>query len=693
MRFPRKRGAASVMARVFIPDNSVTTGAGCAGLSNTSANLAICYVRERDSSGTEVTGANLLAISTVGTWLDPAAGKLRFGPVDAAKLPGLYEVQFPDAAAFGTADVSQHIVIAVYEKTTTALKIGPNMVMIPLSKMTVLDGESNSIQLGGQAVEATGAITFPAGTIPATTTAMLLAANQAVNATNAPSVAAMLAGGLFGTSNAPATFSAAVFPAGTVAAESSVQAAIDAIPAAVLAGGGAWESSAQAALIALGTMPHDVWSTINVDSQDFYPWGTVGAYLYFNSATAAQQATQAYAGITQMPTATQIASCTAATVSSSTIMRTTNAPATFAAAVFPTGTVASTTNITAGTVSLASSQHVIVDSGTVTTLSNLPAIPNDWLAAAGVNADAVTKIQAGLMTNTTAVALATSQPNYAPAKAGDSMSLAPAYDATKTAAAATAVQAALDAICAIPATITLQHGNGSYLAISLAGVAQQDTLNAVGSAVVAVSSQISGLVSPTAANAMAAQFATMVEADGALWRYTEAAMVNVNVSVGDISGLTDEQAAMLAAIMAKANLIGAGTVTLTPAVRLPGPTITIVIGDSYGQSHGRPAIVLIDDTDQWPSNYADGTIKFSVKKYARNVELSVTATPVTVDGHKAVSVAMTSEDTAALSFTLNHQYDLRVHWDDGNNMALIDPPGPCEVEMPVTPPELDEDSE
>jgi hypothetical protein len=43
---------------------------------------------------------------------------------------------------------------------------------------------------------------------------------------------------------------------------------------------------------------------------------------------------------------------------------------------------------------------VIVASGTVTTLTNLPSMPNDWLTAAGVKADAVTKIQNGLATPT-----------------------------------------------------------------------------------------------------------------------------------------------------------------------------------------------------------------------------------------------------------------------------------------------------
>lgn len=63
---------------------------------------------------------------------------------------------------------------------------------------------------------------------------------------------------------------------------------------------------------------------------------------------------------------------------------------------------------------LAANQHVVVDSGTVTNLSNLPTAPTDWLTAAAVSAAAVTKIQTGLATPTnitlaTGVTLATSQ--------------------------------------------------------------------------------------------------------------------------------------------------------------------------------------------------------------------------------------------------------------------------------------------
>lgn len=56
----------------------------------------------------------------------------------------------------------------------------------------------------------------------------------------------------------------------------------------------------------------------------------------------------------------------------------------------PAATLASTTNITAGTLT------------TVTNLTNLPAVPTDWLVATGVKADAVTKIQVGLSRPATA---------------------------------------------------------------------------------------------------------------------------------------------------------------------------------------------------------------------------------------------------------------------------------------------------
>lgn len=73
----------------------------------------------------------------------------------------------------------------------------------------------------------------------------------------------------------------------------------------------------------------------------------------------------------------------------STRMATYTQPTGFLAATFPTS-VASPTNITSASgVALAASQHVIVDSGTITNLTNLPAIPANWLTAAGIAAGAL----------------------------------------------------------------------------------------------------------------------------------------------------------------------------------------------------------------------------------------------------------------------------------------------------------------
>jgi hypothetical protein len=99
------------------------------------------------------------------------------------------------------------------------------------------------------------------------------------------------------------------------------------------------------------------------------------------------------------------------------IIRTRTERIAFAAAlaspILTSGTGAGQVTVTSGKVtvgtnddktgySLAANQHVIVDSGTVTTLTNLPAAPTDWLTAAAVKADAVTKIQTGLSTLTAA---------------------------------------------------------------------------------------------------------------------------------------------------------------------------------------------------------------------------------------------------------------------------------------------------
>lgn len=150
MRFSRKRGVESVKFRIFIPDNSVTNGSGKTGLTSASTNLAISFSRAGDNGGTEITGANIVPIATIGTWVSIATGKIGFAPVDTTKFPGLYEIHVAnDCAAYLVGDLSEAVYWNIYETTTTALNIGPNMVLIPLSKVDILNGESDLVSILG----------------------------------------------------------------------------------------------------------------------------------------------------------------------------------------------------------------------------------------------------------------------------------------------------------------------------------------------------------------------------------------------------------------------------------------------------------------------------------------------------------------------------------------------------------------
>lgn len=140
MRFPRQRGSTQNSVRVFIPDNTASNGAGLTGLTSASTNLTVAWVRQLGALVT-YTGANIVSC-TPGSWADPGSGKIGFVVVDGTSMPGLYELQFTDAgtAAFGAQDASDNIIINIYEVTTAVLKIGPNMVLIPLVPWNYQDG-------------------------------------------------------------------------------------------------------------------------------------------------------------------------------------------------------------------------------------------------------------------------------------------------------------------------------------------------------------------------------------------------------------------------------------------------------------------------------------------------------------------------------------------------------------------------
>ncbi len=96
---------------------------------------------------------------------------------------------------------------------------------------------------------------------------------------------------------------------------------------------------------------------------------------------------------------------------------------------------ASTTNITAGTIATVSGNvngNVLGNvAGSVATLGTLPVVPTDWLTAAGVKADAVTKIQSGLAT-TTNLALVQAKTDNLPSDPADESLIIAATDALAT---------------------------------------------------------------------------------------------------------------------------------------------------------------------------------------------------------------------------------------------------------------------
>src|ERR1700694_3337858 len=84
-----KAGTTSKLLDIFIQDSSSTTGAGLGALAYNTAGLTAYYYRE----GAAGSVAIALATMTLGTW---ATGG--FIVVDAANMPGAYQLAVPDAA-------------------------------------------------------------------------------------------------------------------------------------------------------------------------------------------------------------------------------------------------------------------------------------------------------------------------------------------------------------------------------------------------------------------------------------------------------------------------------------------------------------------------------------------------------------------------------------------------------------------
>jgi hypothetical protein len=89
MKLKIKRGTTSKRVRVFVQDSSSNAGAGLTGVAYNTSGLSWYYIREDQSSATQVTLAN----ATVGSFTSGG-----FKEVDATNMPGVYELGVPDAA-------------------------------------------------------------------------------------------------------------------------------------------------------------------------------------------------------------------------------------------------------------------------------------------------------------------------------------------------------------------------------------------------------------------------------------------------------------------------------------------------------------------------------------------------------------------------------------------------------------------
>jgi hypothetical protein len=78
---------------IFIQNSSVSTGAGLTGLTNASAGLIWYYYRDDATAATVVSVVN----ETLGTWTSGG-----FKEIDAAHLPGFYEIGVPNAVLAAT---------------------------------------------------------------------------------------------------------------------------------------------------------------------------------------------------------------------------------------------------------------------------------------------------------------------------------------------------------------------------------------------------------------------------------------------------------------------------------------------------------------------------------------------------------------------------------------------------------------
>lgn len=358
-----KAGTTSKLLDLFISDSSSTTGAGLTGLVFNTAGLTAYYYREGAASAVAIT----LATMTLGTW---ATGG--FIVIDGANMPGTYQLGIPDAALAAGAKS-----VIVYLKGAT------NMAALVLEcELTATDNQ-DSITGGMSGIAVMTSGTAQAG---AATSITLAAGASATNGLYDPGIILLTGGTGVGQArnildyvgatkvatvdkawrtNPDSTTTYVVQPgayspsvnegiaqagAATTITLNSGASAVDSTYNGqwvfIRAGTGTDQARMVTGYVGatkVATVSH-AWAT-NPDSTSIYAMLPAGRVQGVEGAVTGSVAsvTGAVGSVTGLT-----ASNLDTTVSSR--MATYTQPTGFLAATFPTGTVANTTNITAGTI-------------------------------------------------------------------------------------------------------------------------------------------------------------------------------------------------------------------------------------------------------------------------------------------------------------------------------------------------------
>ncbi len=143
MKLKIKAGTTSRILRVFVQDNSVTTGAGLTGLAYNTSNLKCYYSRVGASSATAVT----LVTATAGTYSSGG-----FVALDGTNMPGVYELHIPNAAIASSAT-------AVHVMLWGAAGMAPVLIEIELDAVDYQDsGRMGLTSLPAAAADGAGGL-------------------------------------------------------------------------------------------------------------------------------------------------------------------------------------------------------------------------------------------------------------------------------------------------------------------------------------------------------------------------------------------------------------------------------------------------------------------------------------------------------------------------------------------------------